>query len=202
MSYLVRCECGLEIPVGAASAGATLVCDCGRTVALPSLGLLKQLPQSDAPPKTLHSARPGLPAAAGPGGTPPEKPPKLNAEQPKLNAEQLEVVASLARTMRFAGYLLLAAAVLQIAVGILLLLAGRGDVFIGGVLSAALAALTLRAAQAFGSVPASGDALPPLVDALLVLRSLYFLQAAMLAVVFVLAMLLAVAAVMSRVVVA
>jgi hypothetical protein len=41
MSYEVRCECGKAHAVSAADAGASLRCDCGRTVDVPPLHALK-----------------------------------------------------------------------------------------------------------------------------------------------------------------
>ncbi len=41
MSYTVRCECGKPYPVGAADAGVSFACSCGRTVDVPTLHMLR-----------------------------------------------------------------------------------------------------------------------------------------------------------------
>jgi hypothetical protein len=42
MSYEVRCECGKAHAVGATEAGTTLRCDCGRTIDVPPLHVLRK----------------------------------------------------------------------------------------------------------------------------------------------------------------
>ena len=41
MSYEIRCECGKAYPVGAADAGVSFPCACGRTVEVPALHVLR-----------------------------------------------------------------------------------------------------------------------------------------------------------------
>lgn len=41
MSYEVRCECGKKYPIGAADAGVSFPCSCGRTVDVPALHALR-----------------------------------------------------------------------------------------------------------------------------------------------------------------
>lgn len=48
--YLLNCECGVSHPVGVHQAGAELPCECGRTVQVPRLGELKQLPREEEAP--------------------------------------------------------------------------------------------------------------------------------------------------------
>jgi hypothetical protein len=42
--YLVPCACGRRLAVDTGQAGESLVCDCGATVAVPTLRQLRQLP--------------------------------------------------------------------------------------------------------------------------------------------------------------
>jgi hypothetical protein len=42
--YLVTCECGRQLAVEAGQAGETLRCDCGATIAVPTLRQLRELP--------------------------------------------------------------------------------------------------------------------------------------------------------------
>ena len=50
--YLVPCECGNSVKVDSALAGGTTTCDqCQATVEIPSLRLLKDLPQAEAAEK-------------------------------------------------------------------------------------------------------------------------------------------------------
>jgi len=65
--HLLICSCGEELVVDARQAGETVECKCGKTVDVPRLGDLRQLPvvsdrQSQSPPWTLQQ---GLTFAAG-----------------------------------------------------------------------------------------------------------------------------------------
>jgi hypothetical protein len=42
MGFSVECPCGLQISVDASQAGSTVVCECKRTVGVPSLGKLRE----------------------------------------------------------------------------------------------------------------------------------------------------------------
>ena len=44
--YLVPCLCGRQLAVDTGRAGESLVCDCGATVAVPTLRQLRQLPEA------------------------------------------------------------------------------------------------------------------------------------------------------------
>jgi hypothetical protein len=44
--YLVPCVCGRRLAVDTGQAGESLVCECGATVAVPTLRQLRQLPES------------------------------------------------------------------------------------------------------------------------------------------------------------
>lgn len=46
--YLLTCECEAKHPVGAHQAGSQLACECGRTLQVPRLGELRQLPREEA----------------------------------------------------------------------------------------------------------------------------------------------------------
>lgn len=43
MTFQLNCKCTREIPVSAGQAGTTITCECGRTLAVPSLGKLREL---------------------------------------------------------------------------------------------------------------------------------------------------------------
>ena len=47
MSATLTCECGKQISVDEASAGASVTCVCGRAVAVPSLGQLRRMSQEE-----------------------------------------------------------------------------------------------------------------------------------------------------------
>ncbi len=49
MDYYVPCECGNEVPVSEGAAGASLRCDCGRTISVPSLDELRRQSGRTAP---------------------------------------------------------------------------------------------------------------------------------------------------------
>jgi hypothetical protein len=61
--YLVACTCGRQHTVETRQAGETIVCECGATVAVPTLRQLRQLPEAGA--DTTGAA--GSAAAAGRG---------------------------------------------------------------------------------------------------------------------------------------
>jgi hypothetical protein len=63
MRYLVPCECGLRIPVSAGQAGQAVLCACQRSVSVPKLRELRQLPE--ATDSQSSSVAPPAPAAAG-----------------------------------------------------------------------------------------------------------------------------------------
>lgn len=46
-TYLLTCECGLDLPVQVAQAGDQLTCSCGTRIAVPNLRDVKQLPLAD-----------------------------------------------------------------------------------------------------------------------------------------------------------
>ena len=46
-TYLLTCECGLNMPVQVAQAGAQLTCSCGAHITVPNLRDVKQLPLAD-----------------------------------------------------------------------------------------------------------------------------------------------------------
>jgi len=46
--YLVACTCGRQHTVETRQAGETIVCECGATVAVPTLRQLRQLPEAGA----------------------------------------------------------------------------------------------------------------------------------------------------------
>ena len=46
-TYLLTCECGLDMPVQVAQAGDQLTCSCGALIAVPNLRDVKQLPLAD-----------------------------------------------------------------------------------------------------------------------------------------------------------
>ncbi|MCS5629968.1 MAG: hypothetical protein NZ744_03995 [Pirellulaceae bacterium] len=46
-TYLLTCECGLDIPVQVAQAGDQLTCSCGSRIAVPNLRDVKQLTLAD-----------------------------------------------------------------------------------------------------------------------------------------------------------
>ena len=46
-TYLLTCECGLDILVQVAQAGDQLACSCGASIAVPNLRDVKQLPLAD-----------------------------------------------------------------------------------------------------------------------------------------------------------
>ncbi|MCI0492202.1 MAG: DUF1922 domain-containing protein, partial [Planctomycetes bacterium] len=48
--YLVRCECGANVPVEAGQAGRRVACPCGLAIDVPPLRLLRHLPQEAAGP--------------------------------------------------------------------------------------------------------------------------------------------------------
>jgi hypothetical protein len=52
--YLLSCSCGRTTPVGISQAGSTVACDCGQSLAVPTIRGLKALPPekdfTDAPP--------------------------------------------------------------------------------------------------------------------------------------------------------
>src|SRR5262245_10864654 len=48
MNYHIECTCGRRIVVGPAESGTQRVCDCGASVAVPSLSRLRELAQQDA----------------------------------------------------------------------------------------------------------------------------------------------------------
>jgi hypothetical protein len=68
MAYLLNCECGRQLTVTAGAAGTTVVCECGRCVAVPSLSHL------EGPPDALGVASKGeqvVPPESPPSVTPP-----------------------------------------------------------------------------------------------------------------------------------
>src|SRR4051812_25128337 len=52
--YLLSCSCGRTIPVGMSQAGSTVTCECGQSLAVPTIRGLKTLPPekgfAEAPP--------------------------------------------------------------------------------------------------------------------------------------------------------
>ena len=46
-TYLLTCECGLDMPVQVAQAGDQLTCSCGAGITVPNLRDVKQLPLAD-----------------------------------------------------------------------------------------------------------------------------------------------------------
>ena len=48
-TYLLTCECGLDVPVQVAQAGDQLTCSCGAPITVPNLRDVKQLPLADDP---------------------------------------------------------------------------------------------------------------------------------------------------------
>ena len=48
MRYLVSCECGEKIPVSAGQAGQAIRCTCQRSLTVPMLRELRQLPPADS----------------------------------------------------------------------------------------------------------------------------------------------------------
>lgn len=46
-TYLLTCECGLDIPVQVAQAGEHLTCSCGASIAVPNLRDVKQLTRAE-----------------------------------------------------------------------------------------------------------------------------------------------------------
>ena len=46
-TYLLTCECGLDMPVQVAQAGDQLTCSCGARITVPNLRDVKQLPLAD-----------------------------------------------------------------------------------------------------------------------------------------------------------
>lgn len=61
MRYLLPCECGQKIPVSAGQAGQAVVCACQRSVTVPKLRELRQLP----PASDSQAAKGGPAGAAG-----------------------------------------------------------------------------------------------------------------------------------------
>lgn len=55
--YLIECECGAQHPVSTHQAGSELACHCGKTVGVPRLRELQQLPQVTAAAPALPSTR-------------------------------------------------------------------------------------------------------------------------------------------------
>jgi hypothetical protein len=55
--YLILCECGAEHPVSTHQAGAELSCQCGKTLSVPRLRDLQQLPQVTTSAPDLPSTR-------------------------------------------------------------------------------------------------------------------------------------------------
>jgi len=43
MTFNLDCTCGRSVSVSAGQAGTTVACECGQTVAVPSLGRLREL---------------------------------------------------------------------------------------------------------------------------------------------------------------
>lgn len=46
-TYLLTCECGLDMPVQVVQAGDQLTCSCGAHITVPNLRDVKQLPRTD-----------------------------------------------------------------------------------------------------------------------------------------------------------
>lgn len=46
--YLLRCECGQSTPIDVTQAGQSLACPCGRTLVVPSMRAVRQLPLCEA----------------------------------------------------------------------------------------------------------------------------------------------------------
>lgn len=63
--YLVACTCGRQHTVETRQAGETIACECGATVAVPTLRQLRQLPEAGA----AAAETAGEAAAAGPGAS-------------------------------------------------------------------------------------------------------------------------------------
>jgi hypothetical protein len=57
MAYLLGCACGRQLPVLAGAAGSTILCVCGRSVAVPSLSHLRGLPEVVDPPTATSRLR-------------------------------------------------------------------------------------------------------------------------------------------------
>lgn len=60
--YLLPCQCGQSVEVRSSQAGLTVSCTCGRELAVPTVGGLRQLPQKAAPggePRAAWGARQG-----------------------------------------------------------------------------------------------------------------------------------------------
>jgi hypothetical protein len=55
-SYLLNCECGQTLAVGAAQAGGQVVCGCGKTLNVPTLRMLRHSPQAEVKPPAAASA--------------------------------------------------------------------------------------------------------------------------------------------------
>ena len=57
-TYLLNCPCGADLHVDSSLAGGQVVCnDCGESVDVPSLRLLKQLPRLDEPQPEEHKPK-------------------------------------------------------------------------------------------------------------------------------------------------
>jgi hypothetical protein len=66
MHVRFQCECGKEVSVTEAAAGASLPCDCGRTIKVPALSKLRQLAAADGLPGFPSADYEQLPRPASP----------------------------------------------------------------------------------------------------------------------------------------
>lgn len=62
--YLLACTCGQSLPVELNQAGRSITCNCGKTVEVPSMRLLRQLPTCDEPDSSAQR-RPAWNLTAG-----------------------------------------------------------------------------------------------------------------------------------------
>jgi hypothetical protein len=59
MAYLLECACGRQFTVTAGAAGTAMTCGCGRTVPVPPLSSLRDLPEAADPrPAAAETAEP------------------------------------------------------------------------------------------------------------------------------------------------
>ncbi|GHT14859.1 hypothetical protein FACS1894170_12200 [Planctomycetales bacterium] len=57
MKYLLPCSCGLSVDVEPRQAGQTVVCSCGKTLQVPSLSKVKELPVTTENKVPVHAAK-------------------------------------------------------------------------------------------------------------------------------------------------
>src|SRR5215510_10378131 len=163
MTYLLDCECGIQIPVGEGMAGASVTCRCGRRIAVPSLAELRRRPPG--PEDAAQAAAPQVLETAPPAFTP----------------EHTAVIGGVATCMRIVGVAFILIGGIQLASGLTILAQGGCYGVVQGVLSLVIGGLTFQAALAFGQVAdGPGDPFRRLMGALESLWTVYRLQVALL----------------------